>query len=357
MNAGSNPGPPMVLVIGRCDGSPSRSEKVADRNRALSYRLREGGFIAENIDVNDAGQLRAALRDARPDMAFCSFFRFPGYSGGDRYLQDACSESGVVWIGSPIEAMELALSKPSMKSHWRLAGIRTPDWLVVAKASDGSLEGIERLERARDFPYIVKPANDGNSRGIRNTSVVWSSLELYSLASWVAENYGAALVERFVSGGQDSREFTVAMIGNGARAIVSPVEVVKPGDGSLVVTEDDKDRDSARAVPIGNGRLRERVARLARDAFLSAGARDYARCDILLHEGTLYAIELNGQPHIPDSWFGACARETGLDELQYVNAIALAAISRSLKEGRAFVSAPRGLERLMPDRVLERLTA
>jgi D-alanine-D-alanine ligase len=346
--------PPIVLVVSRRDGNDESSERDAKRCRAMAEDLGAGGFIAKHVEVADMGELRGAIDRLRPDMAFCSFFRFEG--ADDRYLRDACIAAGVAWVGSPNDAMELALSKPKMKAHWRLCGIPTPEWLNVWKNPDGSMGGIERLESATDFPYIVKPANEGNSRGIDEGSIVRSPVELFARAVLIAEEYGEALVERFVSGGDGSREFTVAMIGNGSDAIVCPVEIDKPGSAFGVISEDDKEYHATRARRIESEGLRAKVKRLASKMFLSAGVRDYARGDILLHEGTLHAIEINGQPNVPDPWFAACSREAGMGGPQYVNAIALASISGNARTGHAFVSAPRELAAMLPRDVFELLS-
>jgi D-alanine-D-alanine ligase len=345
---------PMVLVVSRRGGKDDSGERDAKRCRSIIDDLGMGGFLARHVEVADMAELRGAIDSLRPDMAFCSFFRFEDEDV--KYLRDACVDAGVAWIGSPTDAMELVLSKPRMKAHWRLCGITTPDWLNVWKNSDGSMGGIERLESAREFPYIVKPANEGNSRGIDDGSIVRAPIELFSRAMLIAEEYGEAVIERYVSGAEDSREFTVAMIGNGADAIVCPVEIEKPGSISGIISEDDKESHSTRARTIEADGLKARVKRLAGRMFLSAGVRDYARCDILLHEGTFYAIEINGQPNVPDPWFAACSREAGMGEPQYVNAIALASITGNARTGHAFVPAPRELAAMLPRDVFEALS-
>jgi len=345
----------MVLVVSRVVDGGDAPEKGVERYEAIVEDLRKGGFLAERVAVSGMSQLYGAFDRYGPDMAFCSFHRFEGAGSSDARLMEACIASGIAWIGSTTETMDLALSKPRMKDRLRRCGIPTPDWLVVSKKADGSIEGLEILEAARDFPYIVKPANEGNSRGIDDGSVVRAPHDLFVRASLIAEEYGEAIVERYVSGGDDSREFTVAMIGNGADAIVSPVEISRRRARSLVITEEDKESEAVMAAPIDDERLKAEVGRLARKVFLASGARDYARCDILFHEDKLYAIEMNGQPIVPDSWFAACSREVGLDEPQYINAIALAAIAENARSGHALVSIPRGIARLLPRDVFERL--
>ena len=88
---------------------------------------------------------------------------------------------------------------------------------------------------------------------------------------------------------------------------------------------------------------------------MAAGARDYARCDVILEGGVLEAIELNGQPMVPDSWFEACAADAGLDAAQYLRAIVFAGMARVSREGQAFVGMPAQLAASLPAAVMKRL--
>jgi len=347
--------PSKILVVSRKEEDEARQASENLRFNEMVKALGAGGLHAERATPSDIGDFERAVAEFLPDLAFCSFFRFPNHDDGEGYLRDSAINAGVAWIGSLSDTMELALSKPRMKEHWRLCGISTPDWFTVRKCLDGSIEGLELIESARGFPLIVKPANEGNSRGIDEGSVVHSQIELYARASLIVEEYGEALVEHFVSGGDGSREFTVAMIGNGPKAIISPVEIKKAG--SAVISENDKEFQTANIRPVEDGRTKDSIQSLARKIFLSSGARDYSRCDILLHEGKLYAIEMNGQPMVPDQWFEACSREAGLDDVQYINAIALAGIASNAKTGHAYITIPREMARLLPRSVFERLTA
>ena len=213
---------------------------------------------------------------------------------------------------------------------------------------------MQRLEAARDFPYIVKPDAEGNSRGIDADSVVRTPLELYARTRSVVEAYGGALVESYL-GISGAREFTAAMIGTGEKAIVSAVEIVKPEGGEWVVTNDAKDGHRTRVEPIADRKLRGKVERFAHRAFMAAGARDYARCDIILGSDRLNAIELNGQPMVPDRWFEACAAGAGLDAGQYLKAIVFAGMARILEEGQSFMRIPAQLAASLPEAVLKRL--
>ncbi len=305
------------------------------------------GFAARTEAVASPPEAAWALADASPDLVFSTFFRFRGLGLPEDSLPCLSAKAGAVWIGSSEESLVMALSKPMLKERWQSDGIATPEWHVVRSAGPGELEGLEALEALRDFPYFVKPACEGNSRGVDLGSVVRGPGELLSRARLIAEQFGEALVEAYV-GGPDSREFTVAMIGNGPRSIVSGVELALGGPLSRAISEADKDGHRTRVSPITDPRLKARVEGLARRAFASAGARDYSRCDIILQGDRLWAIEVNGQPMVPDRWFEACAAGAGLGNSQYLQAIALAAMARAADSGLAFIPITRELRGALP---------
>lgn len=347
---------PRLLVIDLQKELEPDSTLGIDRLAPIKTALDGAGFSTAVKAVQDPDGLSRLLEQEDPDLAFCTFFRFPGPAGEGEYASHRLARAGVPLIGSMDPVLEIALSKPRMKEVWREAGIPTPDWFVVGVAGDGSLVGIEKLAEAKSFPYFVKPAGEGNSRGIDAGSVVRTPTQLLARATMVAERYGEALIEGYLGGSDDSAEFTAAMIGNGPGAIVSAVQVGKLAPGPGLITEAEKNGHLTQVTPISDPKTKKAVERLARRAFACAGARDYARCDILLHEGRLYAIELNGQPMVPDPWFAACAMEAGLDPMHYLRAIVLAAIVRITARGEALLRIPLAMARTIPEPAFSRLS-
>lgn len=345
---------PRLLVLDQVNDGLAGTGRGLDRLVPIKESLEAVGVPTAIEAVHDSAGLVQVLEREAPALVFPTFFRFSGIPEPGTYLSQGFREFGVSPIGSGDRVLELALSKPHMKAQWRRDEIPTPDWFVVSRSRDGALVGLERLDSARDFPYFVKPSTEGNSRGIDSDSIVRTPLQLLARATMVAEKYGEALVEGYLGGGEDSAEFTVAMVGNGRDAIVSGVQVGRAGEG--IITEDRKESHQSRVAPIADPRMRRAVERLARKAFLSAGVKDYARCDILLHGGRLYAIELNGQPMVPDRWFAACCLEAGLGDKEYPRAIVLSAILRTTKSGESFIPVPPGLVRGLPHGVVAQLS-
>jgi D-alanine-D-alanine ligase len=297
---------------------------------AFAKALALVGIRAVHRPVDSVEELDSCLKAEDPDIVFsASYFVAPRIDVGE-YLERRC----VPFVGSSSEALRLVLSKAGLKDRWREVGVPTPDYY---RASGGSTLDAA-LAHAANFPYIVKPASEGNSRGIDASSVVFSKEELRGKMVSLIASYGEVLVEKYLGDDPGMREFTVAALGSGKASLFMPAEIrlergAAPEGRPRVVTTRDKDSGAARALPVEEPGLGAELAALAGRACAAASVRDYARCDIIRSRGSCYAIEINGEPTVPDPWFEACASGAGLDEEQYLIAIFFAALCRLERAG------------------------
>ena len=169
--------------------------------------------------------------------------------------------------------------------------------------------------------------------------------------------YDEILVEQYLGRYTDIREFTIALIGSVDQAILMPCEIVlKTTKQYRIVTTRDKDEHHTRALPVNHLGLRgQALIDFSRQAFSLAGVRDYSRCDVIFAGGQLYAIEINGQPMVPDKWFEACTRGVGLGGAVYLNAIFLAGICRNIREGRLRAGIPDDMRIVVPPGIYQLL--
>jgi len=173
-------------------------------------------------------------------------------------------------------------------------------------------------------------------------------VSLNDRSSRLLEEYGQVLIEHYLGSYPDFREITCACIGNGEGRICMPSELVFIDKPELhVITTADKNNNKISVRALEDPGLRSNAAVLAEKAFASAGVRDYARCDMAFADGMFWVIEINGQPMIPDTWFGACTAHAGLSEHQYLIAIMTAAIRRE--------AGIRGMEAVLPSAALSML--
>jgi D-alanine-D-alanine ligase len=204
------------------------------------------------------------------------------------------------------------------------------------------------LDGARKF---VKPVREGSGKGIYNSSIVSTPEELEREVRRVLADFDQpALVEDYLEG----REFTVAMLGNGAELRALPIIEMTfdglPADAQPIYGYEskwiydlpDKPVEDCYKCPAPlDEAMRERVERICRDAFRVLACRDWARIDVRCdaHDQP-HIIEVNPLPGIiPDpnahSSFPMAARAAGMDYDAIIHAVLDAALRRSGMPGLA----------------------
>ena len=336
----------MKAIVLSCP-EKNMSAAPSERFQNLIAALNEGGIVGSHHILHSRSQLLQILHAEQPDIVFSAAYHTRGDSDELLNIHRILEELEIPYVGSDPDTLELVLSKTKLKNRWKTEDVPTPDYFLVRR-SETWMRGLDRMPGVNGFPYILKPDQEGNSRGLSEDSIVFDQPALESKLSGLLDRYDEILVERYLGTNLDIREFTVAMIGNGDQVLLMPVELVLLRERKLrIITTQDKNQNFTSATPVDDYGMKERLLRLADRAFRAAGVRDYARCDVISANGELFAIEINGQPMVPDEWFGACARGVGLDTAQYINAIFLAAIARNLKQGKSHLVIPLEMKKLL----------
>jgi D-alanine-D-alanine ligase len=326
-----------VLIVCVSSSNPAKAMDEDIRFRRFAKILAEAGFAPMQAKPCCITHLADLIDRFKPDIAFCAPDHLPatrespaesGVTSAKGVNLHAWLETvGLPYVGSPPDVIELALSKTSLKEKWMKDGIATPAYFSLDSAA--SFPSIDK-GKLPPFPCIVKPSDAGNSRGITKDSVVFDMKGLEALVAKLGKEFKHILIEHYLGLYPDFREITCACVGNGEKRLLMPAELVFFEPAKIhVITTEDKDRDKTNAILIRDESLKEGSKAFAQKAFLSAGVRDYSRCDLAFADGEFWAIEVNGQPMIPDPWFEACARHSGLSERQYILAIMRAAIDRA----------------------------
>jgi len=124
------------------------------------------------------------------------------------------------FTGSDALTLGICLDKARTKEILSYYNIPNAKFSVAEKLNSFSENGFS-------YPLIVKPINEGSSKGIFSSSFVNDRKELFSEIERVTTEYNQmALVEEFLPG----REFTAAIIGNGDDAVVLPLIEIKYED-------------------------------------------------------------------------------------------------------------------------------
>ncbi|MEJ5183905.1 MAG: hypothetical protein WHT81_02155 [Rectinemataceae bacterium] len=342
-----------LLVIMR----PSEDQITYHENE-LRYARMMGIFLGAGFDAafryaRSMEDLDSALAETEPDMVFCGIDHLPRSIGPEQAPQDESAtvniheyfeECAIPYIGQTPDVIELALSKAALKRRWQAAGVNTPSFTVVEAGQNQP----HNLDALADYPYLLKPENLGNSRLISESSIAYSAEDIQRIMSSLRREYdGAVLIEHYLGDCPDVQEITCAMIECEGAMVCMPMRLgfAMPKQHHLITAED-KDRHRTVITPL-QPELYEAAARFAAEAFRAAGVRDYARGDFFFAGGAFHAIEINGQPMIPDRWFEGCARFSGLGEAQYLVGIVAAGWERLTREGRLHEPLPEGARALL----------
>ncbi len=247
---------------------------IADRT--MVRRLEEGGFgFVFNIAEGSGRRCREAVPAA------------------------VCELLGIPFTGSDALTLAVTLDKATARR------VVSPDVPVAAGALVERDEDFVRLDALR-YPVLVKPNDEGSSKGIRSNPIANDAAEAIARCQWLREHYGcAALVEEFIGG----VEVTVGITGNGpeARCIgsmeIAPIDATGPFVYSLEVKRNWREEVRYFVPPRLDAEVLGELHRLALTAYRLLGCLDFARMDFRLDAaGRPHFLECNALPGLnPES--------------------------------------------------------
>jgi D-alanine-D-alanine ligase len=215
------------------------------------------------------------------------FIALHGRYGEDGSLQGALEQLGIPYTGSGVMASSVGMDKITTKKLWLMEGVPTPKYATVDADTD-----LDALVAELGLPLIVKPPLEGSSIGITK---VTDRAQLADAIALVASMDDAVLAEQFVTG----REFTVAVLGQGAAARALPiVEIVAPEgkyDYQNKYFTDDTQYHCPAPLP---DELTQEIQRHAVNAYRALGCEGWGRVDVLVRESDMrpFLLEVNTSP-------------------------------------------------------------
>ena len=346
-----------LILSNKKSGHPEELANDMARFSRMIEGLQHGGIQVQHTFVETEDELKDRIEQIKPNLVFSAAYAVKDLHGNQQVIHGLLDQDHIAYVGSDESTLALALDKAALKARWRYFNILTPDYFVVRKGLDGIVHGMDEAVLANDFPYILKPSKEGISHGITQQSIVSNVHVLLERLLELLSIYNEILVEKYLGEDEHLREFTVAMIGNHRQKMILPCEIVLTSNkgGNRAITTADKDGNGTQAFALEDQKLREDLIKLAIRAFSAAGVSDYARFEVLYSRGQFYAIEIDGQPMVPDRWFEACARGDGLDTDQYLNAIFLASIVRNMKTGHFGLQIPGKMAEILPGDIFRQI--
>ncbi len=313
--------------------SGARPDAYAEFDTEESIGYLEAALRDLGHDARRIGDLRALMDflrgGERVDLVF-NMAEGRGSRSREAHVPALLEAYAIPYTGSDPLTLSLCLDKAATKRLWQWAGLPTPAFVVADDVTILAGNGLP------PYPLFVKPLHEGTSKGINGASIVTSPEALAERVAWIAATYRQpALIEPFLSG----REFSVGILGTGARARVIGVTEICPRAASGVADFHEKQRwDSAITgvfAPLPASPLREQLTALALQAYRVLECRDLGRVDLRLDaDGAPQLLELNPivglYPH--SSIMPILARQAGMSFNALVAAIVAEARARCGKE-------------------------
>jgi D-alanine-D-alanine ligase len=232
---------------------------------------------------------------------------------------------GIPYTFSDAVVLAVCLDKALTKRVLRDSGVATTDFALLCEAHEA--HGVTLA-----LPLFAKPVAEGTSKGISSKSRVESLDELECRVGELLQAYAQpVLVEPFLPG----REFTVGVIGSGARArAIGTMEIVlRSAESAGTYARRDKEEcDELVEYRLADDVSARAAAEVALAAWRALECRDAGRVDVRLDAaGTPNVIEINPLAglHPQHSDLPILALKAGIGFVPLVDAIMRSACERS----------------------------
>jgi D-alanine--D-alanine ligase len=288
--------------------------------QAITQAIESHGHVVVPLEANQ--EFPRTLMASNVDVVFNIA---EGMSGRSREAQvpSLCELRGIPYTGSDSATLSLCLDKALSK---RLLGdVETPAFQVL-------VTGREKL-RPFKYPVIVKPNQEGTSKGITKKSVCDDETRLREVARELIERYRQpALVEEYVTG----RELTVGLLGERRPRVLPPMEVVFLTQSERPVYDYECKQHWPEHVRyecpanLTKDQLRA-IEKACRTTFMTLGCRDVARVDLrLAADDRVYVLEVNPLPGLTPDYSDLCLIANGakIDYRTLIGEILSGAIKR-----------------------------
>jgi D-alanine-D-alanine ligase len=286
------------------------------------------------VPVEATAELPRQLMDTPVDLVFNIA---EGVSGRNREaaVPALCELMGIPYTGSDAATLSIALDKALSKRVLRQHGILTPEFQVMET-------GRERLSPKMKFPLIVKPNQEGSSKGVSaHASVVDDEEGLRAVVRELLDKYRQpALIEYYIAG----REFTVGLLGDKRPRVLPPMEIIfldkanpRPVYDYQIKQEWEKHVYYQCPAKLTPAELKS-MERIARETFVALDCRDVARVDLRMDEaGDIYVLEVNPLPGLTPGYSDLCliANAANIDYRMLIGEILAGGLKRMREKRRA----------------------
>ena len=284
--------------------------------------LRAMGHEVRMLGMGDSlADLRAAIADWKPDVAFNLLEEFQGIVTYDQYVVAYLELMKLPYTGCNPRGMMISRDKVLSKQILHYHRIPTARFALLPR------NRAYREPRRLADPLFVKSATEDASLGISQASIVHDGAKLRERVEFIHDQTKSdALVEEYIEG----REIYVGVLGN-ERLTTFPLWELNFGTlpevmAGIATRKVKWDRKYQRKHGIGTGPARDlppgvehRVSQLVRRIYRALCLSGYARIDLRMRpDGSVFVLEANANPNlaqIEDFATSALAASVGYDAL------------------------------------------
>ncbi|MDR7870987.1 MAG: ATP-grasp domain-containing protein [Tissierellaceae bacterium] len=252
----------------------------------------------ECIDLTADENIIKTLKDENVDLVFNLCNGIEGYSKLAQ-LPAMLEFANIPYTGSSILGHALAINKIFASTVFKSKNIPTPDFISI-----DCLEDLEDIDM--EYPILVKPSDEGSSRGIHQDSLVFNREQLEKKVKDSLDTYTPPIMlNKYIEG----REFSIGIIGNDDDITILPVQEVDMSDlpegllkfNSFEVKSYYKPHVHYYIPARITSEEKEIIESAVLRAYKSLLLRDYARVDVILRDGIPYVLEINSLPGLMES--------------------------------------------------------
>jgi D-alanine-D-alanine ligase len=264
--------------------------------------LEKAGHTVRALGLGDnLGDLRAAITDWKPDIAFNLLEEFQGIVTYDQYVVAFLELMKQPYTGCNPRGMMISRDKALSKQILAYHRIPTPGFAVFRRGQR------YRIPRKMKFPLFVKSVTEDASLGISQASIVGDADRLRERIQFIHEQTNSdALVEEYIEG----RELYVGVMGNDRLRTFPVWEMdfgtlpdVMAGIATRKVKWDKRYQTkhgirtgAAQNLPEGLGPY---LDKLSKRIFRTLNLSGYARMDFRMRpDGSVFVLEANANPNI-----------------------------------------------------------
>lgn len=217
-----------------------------------------------------------------------------GGVGEDGAVTRLLERTGVPYAGSRPMPSALSLNKVRAREVLQKAGVMMPQALAFSLSNDLDTGEMAQLVFSQfGPPYLVKPAGEGASTGIR---LVFTIIELPDAIGDVLDAYGAALIEEYLMG----EEATVGVIEDFRDEelyALPPARVILPDDAPFLHFDHHASGELRHMAPSDFSDLEKKaLADAARAAHRALGLSHFSRADFIVTNRGPHLLEVNALP-------------------------------------------------------------